>query len=76
MQYEVRLYTPGPTPIHPRALKALAWPMRSHMDPDMVSFNDGLARDLEVLYGSPDDGFACVSVNFFLFFQKTFFLEK
>ena len=60
MQYEVRLYTPGPTPIHPRALKALAWPMRSHMDPDMVSFNDGLARDLEVLYGSPDDGFACV----------------
>jgi alanine-glyoxylate transaminase/serine-glyoxylate transaminase/serine-pyruvate transaminase len=60
MRYEVRLFTPGPTPIHPWALEALSWPMRSHMDPDMVSFNDDLARDLELLYGAPDGGFACV----------------
>ena len=60
MKDEIRLFTPGPTPIHPRALKALSWPMRSHMDPDMVSFNDAMARDLEELYGSPHGGFACV----------------
>lgn len=55
---EVLLLTPGPTPIHPRALAALAWPMRGHMDPEVFAYNDGIVADLKVLYGAADDAFA------------------
>ena len=41
---EVTLLTPGPTPIHPRALAAFYWPMRSHMDPDVFAYNDQIVR--------------------------------
>lgn len=55
---EVLLLTPGPTPIHPRALAALHWPMRGHMDPEVFAYNDGIVDDLKVLYGASDDAFA------------------
>lgn len=55
---EVLLLTPGPTPIHPRALAALHWPMRGHMDPEVFAYNDGIVADLKVLYGAADDAFA------------------
>jgi alanine-glyoxylate transaminase/serine-glyoxylate transaminase/serine-pyruvate transaminase len=55
---EVLLLTPGPTPIHPRALAAMQWPMRGHMDPEVFAYNDGIVADLKRLYGAQDDAFA------------------
>ena len=55
---DVRLYTPGPTPIHPRALAALGWPMRSHMDPEVFAFNDRVVQDLHELFKTPAGSFA------------------
>ena len=49
-QDDVLLLTPGPTPVHPRALAALHWPMRGHMDPEMFAFNDRVVADLHTLY--------------------------
>jgi alanine-glyoxylate transaminase / serine-glyoxylate transaminase / serine-pyruvate transaminase len=57
---DVALYTPGPTPIHPRAAAALSWPMRGHMDPDVFRHNDSIVADLRLLYGSAPDAFACL----------------
>jgi alanine-glyoxylate transaminase / serine-glyoxylate transaminase / serine-pyruvate transaminase len=54
---EVALYTPGPTPIHPRAAAALTWPMRGHMDPDVFAHNDGIVADLRLLYGAAPESF-------------------
>ncbi len=54
---EVALFTPGPTPIHPRAMAALAWPMRGHMDPDVFAHNDGIVADLRTLYGAAPAAF-------------------
>ncbi len=56
--HNVRLYTPGPTPIHPRALAALSWPMRSHMDPEVFAFNDRVVQDLHELFKTPAGSFA------------------
>jgi len=55
---EVLLLTPGPTPIHPRALAAMQWPMRGHMDPEVFAYNDQVVADLTLLYGAPDGAFA------------------
>jgi alanine-glyoxylate transaminase/serine-glyoxylate transaminase/serine-pyruvate transaminase len=55
---EVLLLTPGPTPIHPRALAAMQWPMRGHMDPEVFAYNDRIVADLKRLYGAADDAFA------------------
>lgn len=57
---DVTLLTPGPTPIHPWAAAALAWPMRGHMDPDVFAYNDAIVADLRRLYGSSDDAFTCL----------------
>lgn len=57
---QVLLLTPGPTPIHPRALAALQWPMRGHMDPDVFAFNDRVVADLHRLYGSGPGAFAAL----------------
>lgn len=54
---EVLLLTPGPTPIHPRALAAMQWPMRGHMDPEVFAYNDALVADLARLYGAGRDAF-------------------
>ena len=55
---EVLLLTPGPTPIHPRALDAMQWPMRGHMDAEVFAYNDAIVDDLRTLYGAADDAFA------------------
>jgi alanine-glyoxylate transaminase/serine-glyoxylate transaminase/serine-pyruvate transaminase len=55
---EVLLLTPGPTPIHPRALDAMQWPMRGHMDAEVFAYNDAIVADLRTLYGAADDAFA------------------
>jgi len=57
---DVALYTPGPTPIHPRAAAALAWPMRGHMDQDVIRHNDSVVADLRTLYGASGDAFGCL----------------
>ena len=57
LNQEVLLLTPGPTPIHPRALAALSWPMRSHMDPDVFAYNDRIVADLERLYKTAPGAF-------------------
>ena len=57
LNQEVLLLTPGPTPIHPRALAALSWPMRSHMDPDVFAYNDQIVADLERLYKTAPGAF-------------------
>ena len=54
---DVLLLTPGPTPIHPWAQAALGWPMRGHMDPDVIAHNDVIAADLRRLYHSAADDF-------------------
>jgi alanine-glyoxylate transaminase / serine-glyoxylate transaminase / serine-pyruvate transaminase len=54
---EVVLYTPGPTPIHPRAMAALGWPMRGHMDEDVFAHNDAIVADLRRLYGTAREAF-------------------
>lgn len=53
----VLLLTPGPTPIHPRALAAFAWPMRGHMDPEVFAYNDRIVEDLHTLYKTGSDSF-------------------
>ncbi len=54
---EVLLLTPGPTPIHPCALAALHWPMRGHMDPDVLAYNDQIVADLHLLYKTEPGAF-------------------
>lgn len=56
-QREVTLLTPGPTPIHPAALAAMQWPMRSHMDPDVFAYNDSIVADLHSLYKTAPGAF-------------------
>ena len=53
----VLLLTPGPTPIHPRSLDAMQWPMRSHMDSDVFAYNDAIVNDLHLLYQTGGKGF-------------------
>ncbi len=55
---DVLLLTPGPTPIHPRAQAALAWPMRGHMDPEVFAYHDRIVADLERLYDAGAGAFA------------------
>ncbi len=57
-QDDVLLLTPGPTPIHPRALAALHWPMRGHMDPEVFAYNDQIVQDLQELYKTSANAFA------------------
>jgi alanine-glyoxylate transaminase / serine-glyoxylate transaminase / serine-pyruvate transaminase len=54
---DVLLLTPGPTPIHPWAQAALNWPMRGHMDADVMTYNDGIVADLRRLYQSDPEAF-------------------
>jgi len=56
----VLLLTPGPTPIHPRSLDAMLWPMRGHMDADVFAYNDSIVEDLHRLYNTGGKGFTCL----------------
>ena len=53
----VLLLTPGPTPIHPRSLDAMSWPMRGHMDAEVFAYNDRIVEDLHKLYKTGGYGF-------------------
>lgn len=57
---DVLLLTPGPTPIHPRALEALHWPMRSHLDHEVLAYNDEIAASLHQLYGTTEGSFTAL----------------
>ena len=57
---DLHLFTPGPTPIHPRAQAAMAWPMRGHMDPDVFAYNDRIVADLRTLYRADEVAFTAL----------------
>lgn len=44
------LLTPGPTPIHPRVQQALAKPMRSHLDPEVLACNRSIQAQLQHIF--------------------------
>ncbi len=54
------LLTPGPTPIEPHAQKALSFPMRGHMDPEVFAVNARVQQNLKVLYGADASAFTCL----------------
>ena len=54
------LLTPGPTPIHPRAMQALTWPMLGHMDPEVFALNSEIQADLRAMYGATDSTFTAL----------------
>ncbi len=54
------LLTPGPTPIEPRAMKALSFPMRGHMDPEVFALNASIQAGLHRLYGADESAFTCL----------------
>ena len=54
------LLTPGPTPIHPRALQGLLHPMLGHMDPEVFALNAEIQADLRRLYGTTPDTFTAL----------------
>jgi alanine-glyoxylate transaminase / serine-glyoxylate transaminase / serine-pyruvate transaminase len=54
------LLTPGPTPIEPHAHKALSFPMRGHMDPEVFALNTRVQQNLRTLYGAKDSAFTCL----------------
>ena len=54
------LLTPGPTPIEPHAHKALSFPMRGHMDPEVFALNRRIQENLKTLYGADDSAFTCL----------------
>ncbi|GGM07178.1 alanine--glyoxylate aminotransferase family protein [Deinococcus aerophilus] len=54
------LLTPGPTPLHPRAVAALLRPMLGHMDPEVFAINDEIQADLRTMYGTAPDTFTAL----------------
>ncbi|WP_293911733.1 alanine--glyoxylate aminotransferase family protein [Deinococcus sp.] len=57
---EHTLLTPGPTPIHPRAMKALTRPMLGHMDAEVFKVNEAIQRDLRQMYGTAPGAFTAL----------------
>ncbi|KQR40821.1 aminotransferase class V-fold PLP-dependent enzyme [Deinococcus sp. Leaf326] len=54
------LLTPGPTPIHPRAMRALMRGMLGHMDPEVFALNREIQQDLRVMYGTEPEAFTAL----------------
>jgi alanine-glyoxylate transaminase / serine-glyoxylate transaminase / serine-pyruvate transaminase len=54
------LLTPGPTPIEPHAQRALSYPMRGHMDPEVFEANARIQVGLREMYGTTPDTFTCL----------------
>ncbi|WP_216317702.1 alanine--glyoxylate aminotransferase family protein [Deinococcus aestuarii] len=54
------LLTPGPTPIHPRAQRALLRGMLGHMDPEVFALNREIQGDLRVMYGTGPQTFTAL----------------
>ena len=54
------LLTPGPTPIHPLAQRALLREMLGHMDPEVFALNREIQADLRVMYGTGPQTFTAL----------------
>lgn len=54
------LLTPGPTPIHPIAQRALNRSMLGHMDPEVFRLNGEIQADLRVMYGTEPEAFTAL----------------
>ena len=54
------LLTPGPTPIHPRAVRALGRGMLGHMDPEVFALNREIQADLRTMYGTEPEAFTAL----------------
>jgi alanine-glyoxylate transaminase/serine-glyoxylate transaminase/serine-pyruvate transaminase len=54
------LLTPGPTPIHPRAQRALMRGMLGHMDPEVFALNREIQADLREMYGTGPEAFTAL----------------
>ena len=54
------LLTPGPTPIHPRAVQALTRDMLGHMDPVVFALNRDIQQGLRDMYGAAPDTFTAL----------------
>jgi alanine-glyoxylate transaminase / serine-glyoxylate transaminase / serine-pyruvate transaminase len=54
------LLTPGPTPIHPDAMRALQRPMLGHMDPEVFALNREIQADLRQMYGTAPEAFTAL----------------
>jgi alanine-glyoxylate transaminase / serine-glyoxylate transaminase / serine-pyruvate transaminase len=51
------LLGPGPSPIAARVMRALAEPVLSHLDPEMLRILDDVRRRLEPVFGARSDAF-------------------
>lgn len=53
-KFPYRLLTPGPVPIHPDVLKALAEPVRHHRTPEFLKILDQVWQSLSWIYGTKE----------------------
>jgi alanine-glyoxylate transaminase/serine-glyoxylate transaminase/serine-pyruvate transaminase len=58
MPSERLLLGPGPSPVSARVLRALAGPVVSHLDPEMVQALDDLRRQLDWIFGAASGSFS------------------
>ena len=56
---DVLLLGPGPSPVSPNVLAALATPPRSHLDPDLLRILDDIRARLARVFLTGEDGFTC-----------------
>ncbi len=52
------LLGPGPSPVSPRIMRAMAAPVLSHLDPDMLQIMDDLRARLGRVFMAPADGYS------------------
>jgi alanine-glyoxylate transaminase/serine-glyoxylate transaminase/serine-pyruvate transaminase len=52
------LLGPGPSPVTTRVMRAMANPVLSHLDPEMMRILDGVRGKLDRVFGAGSDGFA------------------
>ena len=52
------LLGPGPSPVSPRIMRAMAAPVLSHLDPDMLKIMDDLRARLGRVFMAPADGYS------------------
>lgn len=56
------LLGPGPSMVSPRVMRALAAPVLSHLDPDLMALLDDLRARLQAVFKAPDGSF-CFAVS-------------
>lgn len=53
------LLGPGPSPVSPRVQRAMAAPVLSHLDPQMMELLDDIRERLRVMLRAPEGSFCC-----------------